>query len=73
MRCQFRCLRDHAAIHIRNRKTRGRHARHAFAQQHAAVRASELRVGVREMAADIAHRGRAEQRVGDGMQQHVSV
>jgi hypothetical protein len=54
MRRQLRRLRDHAAIHVGDRKARRLHARNTLAQQHPAVRAGELRIGVGEMAADIA-------------------
>jgi len=44
-----------------------------MAQQCAAVGALELRVSVREMLADISQRRGTEQRVAQGMQQHVTV
>ena len=44
-----------------------------MAQQRATVGALEPRVGVREVLADVAQRRRAEQRIGQGVQQHVAV
>ena len=43
------------------------------AQQDAAVDAGERGVGIREMAADVAQPGRAQQRIADRVQQHVGV
>jgi hypothetical protein len=44
-----------------------------MAQQRAAVGALELRVGVREVLADIAQRAGAKQGIAQGVQQHVAV
>ena len=44
-----------------------------MSQQRATVGALEPRVGVREVLADVAQRRRAEQRIGQGVQQHVAV
>ena len=46
---------------------------HGFAQQGARVGTLELRIGVGEMAADIAQGRRTEDGVGDRVQQHVGV
>jgi len=47
--------------------------RRDVAQQHAAVRARPLRLGVGEVHADVAQRQRAEDRVGDRVQKDVGV
>ena len=44
-----------------------------MAQQHAAVRALEGRISIGKMFADIAQRGRTEQGIAQGMQQHITI
>ena len=73
MRRQLRRLRDHGAVDVLDREAGSLDACGALAQQHAAVGALERRVRVGEVAADVAERRRAEQRVGDRVQQHVRV
>lgn len=51
----------------------GVQARRYLAQQRQTVRAGISRVIVREKVADIPHGRRAEQRIHDGMRQHVRV
>jgi len=47
--------------------------RRRFLKQDHGVGALELRVGVREVAADVAQTGGTQQGVGDGMQQRIRV
>lgn len=49
------------------------HLRHHPTQQLAAVGAGPGRIGVGEVAADVAQRAGAEQGIADRMQQHVAV
>ena len=44
-----------------------------MAQQLPAVDALETLIGIREMLADVAQRGRAEQGIADRVQQHIGV
>lgn len=73
VRRELRRLCDDRAVDVLDREAGGLHARDAFAQQHAAVGALERGVGVGEMTADVAERRRAEQCVGDRVQQYVRV
>jgi hypothetical protein len=61
------------AVDIADLEALGAHAPGSLGQQHGGVRPLELRVGIREMAADIAQRRSAEQGIGDCMQQHVGI
>jgi hypothetical protein len=42
-------------------------------QQHLAVRTFPLGVGIREMPSDIAQRGRAKERIADGVDKHIGI
>ena len=73
VRRELRRLRDDGAVNIADAPAFGRHHTANFGQQHAGVRAFEARIGVGEMAANVAQRSRAQQRIGDSVQQHVSI
>ncbi len=73
MRRHLRRLGDDGGIDIADRVPLGLYLRQHVAQQHAAVGALELRVGVREMLADIPQRRGTKQRVAQRVQQHVAV
>ncbi|MCY1302881.1 hypothetical protein D9M70_525640 [compost metagenome] len=73
MRGQLGRLRNHGGIDIADLIARLAHAARSLAQQHAAVGAGKARVGIGEMAADVAQRGRAEQRVSHRVQQRVGI
>ena len=48
-------------------------ARHYLAQQRQTVRSGKCGVIVREKLPDVAHGGRAEQRIHDGVREHVGI
>ena len=73
VRTQLGRLRDHGAVDVADLEAGLAHAARDLGQQHQRVRAFETRVGVGEMAPDVAQRGRTQQRVGDGVQQHVGI
>ncbi|MOA29028.1 hypothetical protein D3C78_1500150 [compost metagenome] len=60
-------------VDVDRRPARGAHARHGFAQQDAAVGTLECGIGVRKMPPDIAQPRGAQQRVGNGVQQHIGI
>ena len=73
MGCQLGRLSHDGAVDIADLEALGTHAPGSLGQQHGRVGTLELRVGVREMAADIAQRRGAEQGIGDRVQQHVGI
>jgi len=73
MRGHFRCLGDDGVVDVADFPALGVDQRNHMTQQHAAVGALELRVGVRKVFADITQRGRAEQGIAQGVQQDVTV
>ena len=73
MRCQTRRLRHHGAVDVANLKALRPHAPRRFGQQHDRVGTAKRGVGVRKMRANIAQRRRAQQRIGDGVQQHIGI
>ncbi|MOA19102.1 hypothetical protein D3C78_1394590 [compost metagenome] len=66
-------LGDHRAVDVADLQPRGAHAPRGFHQQLHGIRALELRVGVGKVPADVPQRRAAQQRIGDGMQQHVGI
>ncbi len=66
-------LRDHGAVHIADRPALRQHALARLPQQFARICALVARVCIGEMLADVAQPGRAQQSVGDGVQQHVGI
>ena len=66
-------LRDHGAVDVADLPARRAHAARGLGQQHDGIGAAELRIGVGKVPADVAEPGRAEQRIGDRMQQHVGI
>lgn len=70
---QARRLGDHGAVHVDELPACGLHGAQGFGQQHGRIGAFELGVGVGEMAANVAQAGRAQQCVGDGVQQGVGI
>jgi hypothetical protein len=66
-------LGDDGGVDIADAVAGSDHAARRFLQQRTRIGALELRVGVREVFADIAQRGRAQQGIGDRVQQHVGI
>ena len=73
MRRHPRGLRNDRRVDVADRVAGGRHFVRHGPQQHAAVGVLVARVAVREMLADVAERGRAEQRVADRVDQNVCI
>ena len=73
MRRHFRRVSDNRHVHVPEGKTFGLNTTPGFAQQFAAVRPLESRIGVREQFANIPQRGGTQQRIGQGMQSNVTV
>ena len=73
VRRHLRRLRDDGGIDVADAPAALLQLLGDAAQQDAAVDAGKRRVGVREMAADVAQPRRAQQRVADRVQQHVGV
>ena len=67
MRHEFGGLGNDGAVDVANLPARRPHPPHRLDQQHDRVRATKLRVGVGEMGANVAHRRRAQHRIGDGV------
>ena len=70
---QFGGLGNDGAVYIADGIAFGAYPTRHFAQQCRRVRAFELCVGVREMAANIAQRGRTQQGISNGVQQSIGV
>lgn len=73
VRCQARRLGHHGAVDVANLVASRAHPAGCFSQQHGRIRATEGGVGVWKMRANVAQTGRAQQGIGDGVQQHVGV
>ena len=73
MRGELGLLGDQRCIDIDRPPAFFRQQRHCAAQQHAAVGALVARVGVGKVAANIAQRDGAEERIGNRVQQRVGV
>ena len=73
VRREPRRLRDHRRVDVADAIALFDASATTCAQEVAAVRALPARVAVREMRAEVAQRERAEDRVGDRMQQHVGI
>ena len=68
-----RRLGDQREVAVLDRESTPGHARRDLAQERAAVGTGMARVPRREMQADVAERRGAQQRVHEGVQEHVSV
>ena len=73
VRRHLRRLGDDHRVHVIDASARLAHALGAFAHDDHAVHVLELHVAGRVILPDVAERRRAQQRVGDGMRQHVGV
>ena len=73
MRPDLRPLADHRAVDMGDHAAAGSHAVCGIGQEDPGIRALPLRIGRREMRADVAVRQRAEDGVGNGVHQHVGV
>ena len=73
MRPDTRRLREEGGVDILGRPPRLLHEADDLAQQNLTVSVSEALVGGGEMLADVTQRGRAEECVGDGVEQDVGV
>ena len=73
MRGEFGLLGDQRRVDIDRPPAFFSQQRHSTAQQHAAVGTLVARVGVRKVAANIAQRDGAEQRVGNRVQQRIGI
>ena len=66
-------LGDHRRVNVADVVTLARSEVHCVPEQRAAVRAFPLRIGVGKVHAEVAERQRAENRIGNRMQQDVGV
>src|SRR5690606_25764217 len=73
VRCHLWRLSDDGGVDIPHLPALGLNQLEHMAQQHPAIGALELRIGVRKVLADIAQRHRAEQCIAERMQQHVAI
>ncbi|MPN44855.1 hypothetical protein SDC9_192422 [bioreactor metagenome] len=73
MRGQARRLRHDGAVDVAHFPARRAHAPQRLGQQHGRIGAAELRVAVGKVRTNVTQRRGAQQRVGDGVQQHVGV
>ncbi|MCY1177672.1 hypothetical protein D9M73_179880 [compost metagenome] len=73
MRGHFRRLGDDGVIDVADLPAFGVDQCDDMTQQRTAVGALELRVGIREMLADVAQRRGAEQGIAQGVQEDVTV
>ena len=73
MRRHFWRLRNDGRIDVHDGpRSIGKHASH-FSQQNAAVRTLVACIGIRKMPANVTQASRPEQRISDGMQQHIRI
>ena len=73
MRRHARRFGKDGGIHIPRRPARLSRQTDGFAQQKLAVGVTEALIGRREVLADVTQRGRTEDGVGDGVEQHVGI
>ncbi len=73
VRRELRLLHQHRAVDVHDPQPAGGDHRHHRAQQLDRVGVTPALVGVGEVLADVAQPGGAEQRVGDGVGEHVGV
>ena len=73
VRSHLRRLRDDDCIHIADPIALISYQVQHFAQQNAAVDVLELRISVGKVTPYVAEGGRTQQRISDGMQQHVRI
>ncbi len=73
MGADLRRLADHRRVDVGDHAAARTHGGRCGGEEDGGIRAFPLRVGWREMAADVAVAERAVDGVGDGMAQHVRV
>ena len=73
VRRHLRRLGNEGGIHVADAPAGFAHQMQGLAQQDAAVDVLVLRLGVGEMAPDVAQRRRPQQRIANGMQQHIRI
>src|SRR5262249_46997694 len=73
MRAELRLLGNHHGIDVLDREAFFVEQLSRVLQKHQAVRALPLRIGVREVCADVAESRGAKQRVAERVSEHVSI